>query len=199
MRSTSRNRLSMATTGGDVKPRNMSSRKVSLEDIMWPGAAVAESGPRRPRHHPRFQQAPRLRVGRRASLSGGAARPDGRTDRHRRAPEALPSRASSCGAWNPALAPGIVLAQTAYAAARPLGHKFSNFWEHAVDVTCRRRSRLRGWVAVESAGKTPAIRVKPLKGCSLSDMTGAERGGCGKQGAAHPRATLAMPLSRMWT
>jgi cytochrome P450 len=38
------------------------------------------------------------------------------------APAALPARTFSGGARNPALAPGIILARTAYAAARPLEH-----------------------------------------------------------------------------
>ena len=46
----------------------------------------------------RSEQASRLRAGWRAPLSGRAARPDGRADRHKRAPEALSSRTFSGGA-----------------------------------------------------------------------------------------------------
>lgn len=47
MRSTSRNRPSTATRGGDVDPNKMTPRKVSLQDVMRPAVSVTPDTPAR--------------------------------------------------------------------------------------------------------------------------------------------------------
>src|ERR687889_1629915 len=47
MRSTSRNRPSTATRGGDMNPNEMPPRRVSLEDIMRPPVSVTPDTPAR--------------------------------------------------------------------------------------------------------------------------------------------------------